>query len=55
MTNYLFIDNRSGEMFSVEVDTKKEAKKIARDYFPEPIYLREATEYEVEMLGIDTY
>lgn len=55
MTNYIFVDNCTEEMFAVEANSKKEAKKIAHEFFPEPVYHDTATDMEVEILGIDVY
>ena len=55
MKNFYFIDNETGEDFIVEADTLRDAIHIASTYFEEPQFLREISEYEAEMIGVDTY
>lgn len=55
MKNFYFVDNETGEDFIVVADTKHDAIHIASVYFEEPQFLREISEYEAEMIGVDTY
>lgn len=55
MKNFYFIDNETGEDFIVEADTLRNAIHIASTYFEEPQFLREISDYEAEMIGVDTY
>lgn len=55
MKNFYFVDNETGEDFIVEADTKHDAIHIAHVYFEEPQLLREISDYEAEMIGVDTY
>ena len=55
MKNFYFIDNETGEDFIVEAENPLEAICIACTYFKEPIIQREISDYEAEMLGVDTY
>lgn len=55
ITNYVFVDNDTGEIFAVESDNRKEAMEIAYEFFKEPVYQDTATDMEVEILGIDVY
>lgn len=55
MKNFYFVDNETGEDFIVVADTKHDAIHIASAYFEEPQFLREISEYEAEMIGVDTY
>lgn len=54
MKNYLFEDE-NGEEFIVEATTRENAKSIALDYFNEPKFICELSDFEAEMSGIDTY
>lgn len=54
MKNYLFT-SKDGEEFIVEAITKENAKCIALDYFNEPKFICELSDFEAEMSGIDTY
>ena len=53
--NYLFRDYETGEDFFVETTRLEDAIKIAKKYFKKPSYIGVATEYEAEMMGLDTY
>ena len=55
MKNWLFTDYASGEDFIVEAKTKDEAKYIASEYFAEPDEPEEISDFEAEMMGLDTY
>lgn len=55
MKNFYFVDNETGEDFIVVADTLRDAIHIASAYFEEPQFLREISEYEAEMIGVDTY
>ena len=55
MKNFYFVDNETGEDFIVVADTLHDAIHIASAYFEEPQFLREISEYEAEMIGVDTY
>ena len=57
--DYLFIDNRSGEEFFVECETKKEAWRIAYDAFGGSLadldFIDVYSPEEADLLGYDTY
>lgn len=55
MKNFYFVDNETGEDFIVVTDTLRDAIHIASTYFEEPQFLREISDYEAEMIGVDTY
>ena len=55
MFNFYVIDNETGEDFIVEANGYHEAVAIASEYFDEPCYVRTLTDYEAEMIGVDTY
>lgn len=55
MKIYLFYDEITGEEFFVETDSKAKAILCARQYFEEPQFCREVTNWEAEMYGLDTY
>lgn len=53
--HFLFYDNESGEEFIVGAWDLDEAKKIALEYFDEPKYQYQMTEFEAESSGLDEY
>ena len=55
MKNFYFVDDATGEDFIVEADTLRDAIHIASAYFEDPQFLREISDYEAEMIGVDTY
>ena len=55
MKNFLMTDRETGEDFIVMAETKEEAMAIAEKYFEEPHIDDEITDFEAEMLGLDTY
>lgn len=55
MRTFYFIDEETGEEFLVETTDKKQAIKMAHEYFAGPRFIREISEYEAEMSGLDTY
>lgn len=55
MKNFYFVDNETGEDFIVEANTLRDAIHTASTYFEEPQFLREISDYEAEMIGVDTY
>ena len=55
MKTYLFYESESEEEFFVEAENVKKAKAKAKQYFKDPVFDCEVTEYEAEMLGLDTY
>lgn len=55
MKNFYFVDNATDEDFIVEADTLRDAIHIASIYFEDPQFLREISDYEAEMIGVDTY
>lgn len=56
MEEYIFVDNESGEIFSVaSCKDKYEAMKIAREYFANPEFCYTASSTYVEFMGFDTY
>ncbi|MBO7694681.1 MAG: hypothetical protein J6T10_18855 [Methanobrevibacter sp.] len=55
MHNYLFWDEVTGEEFLVYAQNKKQAIEIANEYFEEPQFDSEVTDFEAEMMGLDTY
>jgi hypothetical protein len=55
MKDYLFYDEDTGEEFIVETENKEKAYMIAYTYFKEPKFIDEISDFEAEMLGLDTY
>lgn len=55
MKNFYFVDNETGEDFIVEAEILAKAMYIATAYFEDPQFVEELTDYEAEMLGVDTY
>lgn len=55
MKNFYFVDNETAEGFIVEAENKLDAICIASTYFKEPMVIREVSDYEAEMMGVDTY
>ena len=55
MKEYLFYDAFIDEEFLVETDSKEKAYLCAYTYFQEPIFVREVSHWEAEMMGLDTY
>ncbi len=48
-------DDVTGEDFIVEALNKEEAQRTAEMYFEAPRLIDGISEFEVEMLGLDTY
>lgn len=55
MKNYLMTDDVTGEDFIVEALNKEEAQRTAEMYFEAPKLDSEISDFEAEMLGLDTY
>lgn len=56
MVEYIFIDNYTGEPFSVcDVETLADAQEIADQFFADAEFVRTASSAEIEMMGLDTY
>ena len=55
MRHFVFEDDVTGESFIVGADTLMEAVKTAKEYFEEPFYLFEFSEFEAESSGLDEY
>ena len=55
MRNFYFVDDETGEDFIVEAETLNKARYIATAYFAESQFLREISDEEAEMIGVDTY
>lgn len=55
MRTFYFIDEETGEEFLIETTDKKKAIKMAHEYFEDPKFISEISEYEAEMSGLDTY
>lgn len=57
LTDYLFFDHESEDMFCVECETYAEACEIVCEYFnPEEVeFVEEITPEEAEIMGYDTY
>lgn len=55
MYNYLFWDEATGEEFLVYAQNKNQAIEIANEYFEEPQFDSEVTDFDAEMMGLDTY
>lgn len=53
--HYFFIDMETGEEFIVGAYNIEEAGDIALEYFFEPVYQYEMTEFEAEASGLDEY
>lgn len=52
---YLFNDEITGEDFFVEATDSTKAKEIAKQYFEKPTCLGPVSDYDAEMMGLDTY
>lgn len=55
MKHYLFSDYELGEDFIVGAYDEEEACKIARQFFPDPEFVDEISEFEAENSGLDEY
>lgn len=55
MYNYLFQDENTGEYFLVYAQNVQQAIEIAEDYFEAPAFDSEVSDFEAEMMGLDTY
>lgn len=55
MKHYLFEDYLSGEEFIVGADSLDEAKELAKEYFADPHYWYQMSDYEAEASGLDEY
>lgn len=55
MMNFYFIDNETGENFIVQATDYHTAVGVASEYFEEPCFVREMSDYEAEMVGVDVY
>ena len=55
MIDFLFMESETEELFIVQESNLEAAMETAREYFDEPIFIRELTEEEAEDLGYDTY
>ena len=55
MRHYLFEDLETGEEFIVGAGTIGEAMMVAREYFNEPEYCYQMSDYEAEASGLDEY
>lgn len=55
MYNYLFTDENTGEEFLVYAQNVQQAIEIAEDYFEAPAFDSEVSDFEAEMMGLDTY
>ena len=55
MKNYLFHDDETGEDFLVESLTEETAYIYAYQYFETPKLINEVSDFEAEMMGLDTY
>jgi hypothetical protein len=55
MHNYLFRDENTGEDFLVYAQNKEQAIEIAKEYFEAPAFDSEVSDFEAEMMGLDTY
>lgn len=56
MVEYIFVDNYTGEVFSVcDVETLADAQKVADEHFYMAEFVRTASRTEIEMMGLDTY
>lgn len=55
MRHFIFCDNDTGEEFIVGAETLDKAWQIAKEYFFEPEFCRECSDWEAEMSGLDEY
>lgn len=55
MKHYLFEDLSTGEEFIVGSQSLSDAEIDASDYFTDPVFIREISEFEAEMSGLDEY
>ena len=55
MRHYLFEDLETGEEFIVGARNTREAIETAREYFNEPMYCYQMSEFEAEASGLDEY
>ena len=55
MRHFIFCDNDTGEEFIVGADTLDKAWQIAKEYFFEPEYCYECSDFEAEQSGLDEY
>jgi hypothetical protein len=55
MKNFYFVDIETGEDFIVEAETMAEARHTADELFDRARFIREISDYEAEMIGVDTY
>ena len=55
MKTWYFEEIETGEEFFVEAETKEEAKEKIKDYFEAVKCYGTVTEFEAEMMGLDTY
>lgn len=55
MRHYLFEDLESGEEFIVGANNIYEARTIAKEYFTEPEYCYQMSDYEAEASGLDEF
>ena len=53
--HYLFEDLETGEEFIVGAENERDAMTIANEYFADPKYLYQMSEYEAEASGLDEY
>lgn len=58
-TDFLFVDEATGEEFLVEVQdfpySQKAAFEIAHENFENPRLIRQISDIEADWLGLDTY
>ena len=55
MKNFLMTDDVTGEDFIVEALNAEEARATADLYFEAPKVIMRISDFEAEMLGLDTY
>lgn len=55
MRHFVFEDYDSGEEFIVGAKCIKEATELAKDFFADPSYICEFSEFEAENSGLDEY
>ena len=55
MKHYLFEDLETGEEFIVGADCVTDASITASEYFEEPHFICQLTEFEAEASGLDEY
>lgn len=55
MKHYFFYDEITGEEFIVGADNLFAAQEIATEYFEEPKFFYEMSEFEAEASGLDEY